>query len=154
MESVPNTLNRRRILGIGVVVLLIVGVWPTSYLASPRWEVWVVKDDGRPIPQINVRLVYKNYSAEGESHEVTLRTDENGHVVFPQAYEKACLLQRAFYTMSSAMAGVHASFGRNAYVFAFGGGYDGSAVTGNYVANWRGNSNLMQSKIVANRSRN
>ena len=81
MESEPNGLNRRRILGIGTLVLLIVVMWPTSYMASPRWEVWVVKDDGQPIPQINVRLVYQNYSAEGESHEVTLRTDENGHVV-------------------------------------------------------------------------
>ncbi len=153
MEPGPNTLNRQRFLGIGAVVLLSVAVWPTSYLASPRWEVWVVKDDGQPIAQINVRLVYQNYSAEGESHEVTLRTNENGHVVFPPAYERACLLRRALYTMSSAGAGVHASFGRHAYVFAFGGGYEGSAVIGDYVADWQGNPDSMQSKIVAKPSR-
>lgn len=153
MNSELNLLDRRRILVIGAVALLIVAAWPTSYLASPRWEVWVVKDDGQPIPQINVRLVYQNYSVEGASHEVTLKTDENGHVLFPQHYETACALQRALYTMSSAMAGAHASFGRHAYVFAFGGGYEGSAVVGNYVADWRGNPDSMQSKIVANRSR-
>lgn len=146
-------MNRRRILGIAAVALLIAGAWPMNYLASPRWDVWVVKDDGQPIPQINVRLVYQNYSAESESHEVTLVTDDTGHVVFPQVYERACLLQRALYTMSSAGAGVHASFGRHAYVFAFGGGYEGSALIGNYVADWQGNPDSMQSKIVASRSR-
>lgn len=112
-----------------------------------------MKDDGQPIPQINVRLVYQNYSAEGESHEVTLKADEDGHVLFPQHSERACILQRVLYTMSSAMAGAHASFGRHAHVFAFGSGYEGTAVIGNYATGWRGNPDSMQSKIVANRSR-
>jgi hypothetical protein len=124
-----------------------------SYLASPRWEVWVLTDDGKPIPQISVRLVYQNYSAEGKSHEVTLRTDENGRVLFTPHYEKASIFQRVLYTMSAAMAGVHASFGRHAYVFAFGGGYEGEAVTGKYVADWQGNPDAVQSRIVAKRSR-
>jgi hypothetical protein len=153
MNSELKTLNRWCVLGLVAAVLLIVGAWPMSYLASPRWEVWVVTDDGQPIPQINVRLVYKNHSAESESHEVTLITDENGHALFPQHYEKACIFQRLFYTLSSARAGVHASFGRHAYVFAFGSGYEGSAVTGKYVADWRGKPDSMQSRIVAKRSR-
>src|ERR1022692_5091983 len=104
-------MNRRRILGIAVVALLIASAWPMSYLASPRWDLWVVKDDGQPIPQIDVRLVYQNYSAESKSHEVTLVTDDTGHVVFPQVQGRACLWHRALYTMSSAMAGVLASLG-------------------------------------------
>jgi hypothetical protein len=129
-----------------------VGAWPTRYLASPRWEVWVVTDEGQPIPQINARLVYQNYSAEDKSHESTLMTDENGHVLFPQHYEKACIFQRVLYTLLSARAGVHASFGRHAYVFVFGGGYEGSAVTGEYVADWRGSPDSMQSRIIAKRA--
>jgi hypothetical protein len=147
-----ETLKRWHIVGLVAAAVLIVGTWPMGYLASPRWEVWVVSADGRPISQTNVRLVYKNYSAESESHEVTLRTDESGHVLFPQYYEKASIFQRVFHTMSSAMAGVHASFGRHAYVFAFGGGYEGSAVTGKYVTDWRGDPDTMQSRIVAKRS--
>jgi hypothetical protein len=153
MNPEPNLRNRRRILGIAAVALLIAVAWPTRYLASPRWEVWVVKDDGQPIPQVNVRLVYQNYSAEGESHEVTLKTDANGRVLFTQHHERACILQRLLYTTSSAMAGVHESFGRHAHVFAFGNGYEGTAMIGNYVADWRGNPDSMQSKIVANHSR-
>ena len=149
MTSELKTFNWRRILGLVGAVLLIIGAWPISYLASPRWEVWVLTVDGLPLPQTNVRLVYQNYSAESKTHEVTLKTDEDGHIVFPQQYEKASILQRVFYAMVSATAGVHASFGRHAHVFASGGGYEGSAVTGGYLTDWRGSPDSMQSRIVA-----
>ena len=96
--------------------------------------------------------MYQNYSAEGESHELTLTADENGHVLFPKQYERASIFRRLFYTASSAMAGVHASFGRHASVFAFGSGYEGSATTLNYVTDWDGSPDSMTSKIVAKRA--
>jgi len=129
-----------------------VSLWPMRYLASPRWEVWVVADNGQPISGINARLVYQNYSAEGQSHEITMTTDENGHALFPSQYGRASLLQRVFYTLSLARAGVfHASFGRHAFVFVFGGGYEGEAINGKYGADWRGSPESMESRIVANR---
>jgi hypothetical protein len=96
--------------------------------------------------------VYQNYSGEGTSHELTLTTDENGHVLFPKQYGKACIFQRLFYAASSAMAGVHASFGRHASLSAFGDGYEGFATTLNYVTDWSGSPETMTSKIVATRA--
>jgi len=151
MNSERRT-DRWRVFGVIAIAVLVIGLWPTSYLASPRWEVFVVSDNGEPLRQANVRLVYQNYSAEGTSHELTLRADENGHVLFPQQYAKASIFQRLFYTASSARAGAHASLGRHAYVFAFGDGYEGEAVIANYVADWRGSPNTMTSKIVATRA--
>ena len=148
----PKAPNVRRVVVVLASVLLIVSLLPMRYLASPRWDVWIVTDDGRPLAGINVRLVYQNYSTEGQSHEVTLRTDENGRVMFPAQYERASLVQRLFYTASSAGAGVHASFGRHAYVFAFGDGDEGDAVTGKYVTDWHGTPESMQSRIVARKS--
>jgi hypothetical protein len=113
---------------------------------------WVLNDVGQPIPEINVRLVYQNYSAEGRSHEVTLRADENGYVLFPPNYETASLFQRVLYTMSSATGGVHASFGRYAHVFAFRGGSHGFPATGDYVADWQGKPDAVQSRIIARRN--
>jgi hypothetical protein len=52
-------------------------------------EVWVVDASGEPLHDINVRLVYQNYSAEGTCHELTLTTDKHGHVLFSQQYGKA-----------------------------------------------------------------
>jgi hypothetical protein len=145
--------NRRYLLVLGALAaLLLVGfAWPICYLASPRWEVWVVTKDGRPVPDATVALHYRNYSAEGESHSEDLRTDENEHVLFESHYGKASIYQRIFYTLSAADAGVHASFGRHASVSAFGsaGGYIGTSVNGKYIEDWRGSPASMQSKIIA-----
>ena len=132
-----------------VIVLLALCLWPTSYLASPSWNVVVVDADGRPRQHANVRLVYENYSVEANSHELTLQTDEAGRVTFPAQHRRANLAQRAFYTGSAAIGGVHASFGRHAHVFAFGDGYEGNVIAGQYVADWTGSPDSMQSKIVA-----
>ena len=137
-----------RIFVLVAAVLLVLGAWPMRYLASPGWEVWVVNDHRQPIPHINVRLTYQNYSAEDRSHDLIQETNENGHALFPARYERANTFQYVFYTVSSARAGVHADFGRHAYVFASGGGYAGYALTGNDVADWQGSPDSMQSRIV------
>jgi hypothetical protein len=151
MNSEVKPSSRRAILALVSTCLLILGAWPTTYLASPRWDVWVVTEDGRPISDINVALYYANYSAEGESHSAVLWTDGQGHVLFPANYAKASLYRRVFYTISSAGAGVHASFGRHASVFAYGNGYEGFPVNCQYVEDWRGSPDSMQSKIIATR---
>jgi len=135
-------------------VLMVWGLWPHRYLASPRWSISVVTEDGKPLPGVNARLSYKNYSAEGESHEVTERTDERGQVLFAPNYERANGFQRAFYTISSATALAHASFGPNAFVFIFGNGYEGTVVNGGYVYDWGGSPDSVESKIIARKTAN
>jgi hypothetical protein len=61
--------------------------------------------DGKPIPGVEVRLVYENYSAEDGDHEITLTTDENGHVLFPEQFQKSSFVRSMFYTLSSARTG-------------------------------------------------
>ena len=141
----------RRILGLLAAIVLVLCGLPIGYLASPRWDVWVVTRDGAPISGANVSLSYRNYSAEGESHSEDLKTDENGHVLFHPHYGKANVYQRIFHTLSSAQAGVHASFGRHASVSVFGnaGEYVGTSVSGRYVEDWQGHPASMQSKIIA-----
>jgi hypothetical protein len=130
-------------------VLLVAGLIPTSYMASPRWDVSVVGEDGKPLSGVAVQLVYQNYSAEDQDHEITLTTDENGHVLFPEQSQKSSFARRVFYTLSSARAGVHASFGKHAYVFAFDDkGHEGSAINGKYVTDWQGFPSSMKSRIV------
>jgi hypothetical protein len=109
----------------------------------------VVTADGRALAGVNVRLVYQNYSAEGESHELTVMTDQEGRARFTSRYDSASLLRRLYYSLSSAGAGVHASFGQHAYVFAFGKGYEGEPTDGQFVTEWRGAPDAMESTIVA-----
>jgi hypothetical protein len=128
-----------------LIVAIIVLLWPIRYLASPQWDVVTVNRDGSTYGGVNVRLVYVNYSVETNSHEVTLRSDSNGHVFFPAIYDSASLLARGFYMASAATDGIHASFGRHAHVFAFGTGVVETVGDG---TDWQGSPAAMQSKIV------
>jgi hypothetical protein len=130
------------------------GFIPIQYLAAPQWNVYVKDERGTPLVGLYVRLSFTNYSAESQGHEITLFTDHSGHVDFPAQYRTASLLQRTFYTVRSAMGGVHASFGKHAFVFVFGGGYEGDAVTGAHVTDWSGSPTKMASTIIAKRVEN
>jgi hypothetical protein len=97
---------------------------------------------------MTVRLSWQDYSGETEGHEEDLLTGENGYVVFTARTFRASGLRRLVGTILSARAGVHASFGPHAFVFAFGQGFEGGAVSGKYVTNWTGEPSEMQSRIV------
>jgi len=139
----------RQLLGVVAAALLALSLWPIPYLAAPSWTVSVVTDDGRALVGVNVRLVYQNYSTEGDSHELTSETDREGHARFTAQYQSASLVQRLYHSLSSAGAGAHASFGRHAHVFVFGRGYEGTATDGRFVTDWRGTPDAMESTIIA-----
>jgi hypothetical protein len=148
-QTFPRTV-KRGVLGL-IIVAFIAGIIPIRYLAAPQWDVLVRDESGTPLAGLNVRLSFENYSDESDSHEITLVTDQSGHVAFPSQFRTASLLQKAFYTAGSATGGVHASFGNHAFVFVFGGGYEGGAVTGPYLADWTGSPSKMASTVVAKR---
>ena len=141
-------LATRRSVLVGAIVLALLLI-PIPYRACPTWDAWVVDETGRPVPGMTVRLVYQDYSAESRSHEVNRVTDERGHVVFTAQLSSASILRRCYYTGLSATAGAHASFGRHAWVFAFGKGLEGTATTGQIVADWTGSPYHVESRIVA-----
>ena len=122
---------------------------PIPYRACPTWDVWVVDDSGQPLRDVTVLLVYQNYSTESRSHEDNRITNERGHAMFPHQESSASVLRRCYYTALSSTAGAHASFGRHAWVFAFGKGMEGSATSGQIVTDWAGSPDHMESRIVA-----
>ncbi len=96
-----------------------------------------------------IRLSYQNYSAERRSHEEDRTTNERGQASFERRESSASILQLCFYTgLSAARAGVHAGFGRHAWVFAFGEGREGFATSGQLVTDWTGNPDHMESRIA------
>ena len=116
-----------------ILVLAIVLFWPIPYTAAPKWEVWAVNEVGAPLEGMTVRLYYQNYSAEMMGSEMDAVTDSHGHAQFPMQLASASAARYIVYSYRSAMAGVHASFGRHAGVFAYGQGRDGSATTGDAI---------------------
>ena len=133
------------------VFMAIFLLWPVTTLQNPPWEVQVADSSGHALGNIAVRLSYQNYSAESESHEVDAQTDQNGYAHFQPHYLTASRVQRLAMTMSSAMAGVHASFGPHAGVFAFGQGLEGGAVENGIIVDWTGSPARMNTPIIMRR---
>jgi len=105
---------------------------------------------GHSVSGVTVRLTYRNYSAESTSHEADAVTDLQGHVAFSAQNLGASLGRRIVVLLSSKMAGIHASFGPHASVFAFGNGHQGFAIDEqrNVVLDWTGTPDRMESRIV------
>ena len=139
----------RKFVAVLVALAAIAGVYPVSYQLCPRWDVTVVDGSGKPLPGMTVRRSCKDYSGGAQSEE-DRRTDEHGKASFDERRVRSpALLRWLGNVLNVATQGVHASFGRHSYVFAFGGGLQGSPVRDGYVEYWRGSPESMESRIVA-----
>jgi hypothetical protein len=117
-------------------------------MKAPHWKIVVLTSSGEPIPNISVREEANDYSCGGPEQEETLLTNAQGAVEFLQKYKRVNLFSCVGATLSSATAGAHASFGRDAYVFALGAG-DGDVVDKRgEVYSWKGSPSELQSRIV------
>lgn len=148
-------MSARRVLWIFLAIAITVGVTfiPLRSLECPSWDVWVTDQGGQPVPGATVRVTYQNYSAERESHEMDAITDGQGHAKFSVQTLSTSLSRRIVAMLSSASAGVHASFGPHASVSAFGNGLEGFAIDKqkNVVIDWAGKPDHMESRIVVTR---
>ncbi|MGA7341402.1 MAG: hypothetical protein WBE72_08775 [Terracidiphilus sp.] len=129
--------------------LLALSFIPLPYLASPEWNVTVVDETGKPLQGMTVRMTWENYSVESTGHKEDLLTNGSGQVHFYKRLSWASAIQRCFFTLQSAAALAHASFGSHRTVFAIGKGREGNAVSGQYVTDWTGHPDYLESKIVA-----
>jgi hypothetical protein len=143
------TARARKRICLVSAALAVVALIPIPYLAAPTWQVWVVDEAGVPIEGMTVRRVYQNYSTERQDHTEDQITDKRGYAAFPARRSSASTVRRCIFTSLSALALVHASFGPHSYVFAYGNGREGSAVSGQYVTDWTGWPEYMKSRITA-----
>lgn len=135
-------MNRRRLfLALAVTGVLLV---PIPRLRCPDWDVWVVDDDGNAIEGMNVHLDYQDYWIESSSHEKAQITDASGHVRFSAVRTPSSAAAYIFGTVRSfGETGVHASFGRHAFLVAFRMGRRG------YSGDWTGSPSTVRSRIIA-----
>jgi hypothetical protein len=119
---------------------------PIPYCACPKWDVWIVDDNGQPVPGMRVSVSYMNFSAEGLPHVEQHISDEHGFVTFPRRELSASIVSRCYFMFRWAP---HGGYGRHAWVGAFGQGLVGVASTGGIGTDWTGSPEQMQSRIVA-----
>jgi len=134
---------------VGALIVVCIVFAAIPHLAAPDWTVTVVDLAGRPVRGERVREVYRDYSCDANDHEITKSTDKSGRVHFEPQYEHRNLFECLMYTISASGAGVHASFGRAGYVFAFGDRGEGAPIDarGNSET-WTGSPQQLKSQIA------
>ena len=88
----------------------------------PAWKIQVVDPSGKPMRNVFVRQVWRDYDVEDTDHESDAYTDRNGFVSFPQRRgPKVSEDARKNNRLKNVQElGVHASFGVHAYILAWG----------------------------------
>jgi len=81
-------------LGLVLLVLLLVLIYPFQTTIVPHWRFLVVNDHGIPVRAMNVTEHWRHYMLESEGHEEISRTEDDGQVNFPARTIRASLLRR------------------------------------------------------------
>jgi len=139
----------RKLFAAVLTLVAVLGLYPVSYSVCPTWNVTVLDESGKPVAGMIVRRSCNDYSA-GIHSEEDRETDQHGRASFDARRVRVPRLIRwAGNAFNVVTQGVHASFGRHSYVFAFGGGLEGSPIRDGYVEAWQGSPKHMESRIVA-----
>jgi len=139
----------RKLVTALIAIVAIAALYPTSYLVCPTWNVTVLDESGKPLPGMTVRRSCNDYSAGIHTAE-DRKTDRRGKASFDaQRARVPRLIRWAGNVVNVMTQGAHASFGCYSYVFAFGGGLEGSPVRQGLVEVWEGGPEYMESRIVA-----
>jgi hypothetical protein len=101
---------------------------PAPSVVVPAWSVQIVDKEAKPVQGISVREVWQDYSVETKSHEEMFVTPKDGRVFFPERRIWTPRIMRVLGPIRNVLSfGVHASFGRTAYLIIWGkGGLEGS----------------------------
>jgi hypothetical protein len=109
-------LPSRRFLSIALVVLCLI---PIRTVTVPPWRLRFVDELGRPFSSLPVGETWRNYSIEVTDHHADGLTNTDGYVEFPEHTLWAPLLLRIVGPVRSVLgSGVHAGFGRSAWIFS------------------------------------
>jgi len=94
---------------------------PYERTIVPQARLQIQDDAGNAQAGILVKEHWRDWSSESTEHEVTVRSDSKGYVVFPKRTIRTCRLC-IFVGAATQVAsqGVHASFGPVAFIEAYG----------------------------------
>jgi hypothetical protein len=92
-------------LGLVLLLLLLVLIYPFQTTIVPHWRFLVVDDHGSPVRAMNVTEHWRHYLLESEGHEEIARTEDDGQVNFPARTIRASLLHRMMARINKAAGG-------------------------------------------------
>src|SRR5450631_3006045 len=106
--------RRRRLLVVVIAIALI----PHRTITVPAWRIRFVDESGAPFSAVPVSETWRNYSVEWSDNSDEAATDQDGYVSFPERAVWSPAIIRILGPVWNVLgAGVHASFGRSAWIF-------------------------------------
>ena len=91
-------------LALGLVLSILVLIYPFQTTIVPRWRFLVLDDSGRPVRALKVTEHWQHYLFESEGHEEVMRTEDDGKVDFPERTIRASLLRRVVARINKAVS--------------------------------------------------
>ena len=105
----------RRVAIVVIVVSLAVALVPRQHLVGPDWDIYVVDQDGKPMPGVRIRIYESNPTVEKDAPDIERETDSKGHIFLAKRYVRVSTLRSTYGTLKQLPYFVHAEF--NAYGF-------------------------------------
>jgi hypothetical protein len=84
----------RKALGLALLILLLILLYPFKTTTVPEWNLRVLDDGGAAVRGIKVTEHWQHYLLEANGHEDLRTTNEEGRVGFPARNIRASLLGR------------------------------------------------------------
>jgi len=84
----------RKALGLALLVLLFILLYPFKATTVPEWNLRILDDGGAAVRGIKVTEHWQHYLLEASGHEDLRTTNEEGRVGFPARSIRASLLGR------------------------------------------------------------
>src|SRR6266567_9077613 len=102
-------------LAVVVLILLALAMVPRPHLVGPDWDIYVVDQDGKPMPGVRMRIYETNPTIEDSAPDIVRTTDVQGHVFLPKRVVRVSTLRSAYGTLKQIPFFVHAEFNAPGY---------------------------------------
>lgn len=99
------------------IVLVVILVYPWETVVVPKWRARIVDESGNIVKGAKISETWQDYSVESYEHWADGVTDNDGYVAFPRRTVRASLVRRVIWPIKNVLeTGIHASFGRDAFL--------------------------------------
>ena len=133
------------------ISLLLLGMRGKDYVACPDWDIYVVDQDGIPMPGIKVHVAAGDPKVEDEYSTTDLTTDVKGHIFFPRRVVRASHIRSLWGVLKQVPALAHGEVNANGYASIPpppGYGYPNPGEPGEGGAYWNNQTSRVISRVV------
>lgn len=134
-----------------IAVFLALGMQTRTYVACPDWDIYVVNQDGTPMPGVPVHAAAGDPKVEAEYWAIDLTTDTQGHVFVPRRTVRASRLRAFWGVLKQVPLLAHGEVNANGYASIPpppGYGYPNPGEPGEGGAYWYKETSHVISRVI------